>query len=202
MHDCEQGLRRGSLSAVDTMVCCSSPFPLPSFPPSRSHAVDFLLLAGFLKLLPSSVVSAFPRAILNVHPALLPAFGGKGFFGMRVHEAVIRSGARWGESREEGRNRCGDHQAEGAETCLILALLLSLLPCQRQAASLLVSLPPCPPAPRVSGPTVHFVDERYDTGPIVAQRVVPVLPDDSPQTLQQRVLEQVGRRRGADRVSD
>ncbi|GJP41611.1 hypothetical protein CLOM_g1263 [Closterium sp. NIES-68] len=102
----------------------------------RQHAVDYIVLAGYLKLLPASLVEAFPRAILNVHPALLPAFGGKGYYGMRVHKAVIASGAR------------------------------------------------------VSGPTVHFVDERYDHGPIVAQAVVPVLPFDDPPALQARVLAQ------------
>jgi phosphoribosylglycinamide formyltransferase len=52
-----------------------------------------VLLAGFLKLLPAELVKAFPRAILNIHPALLPAFGGKGYYGLRVHAAVIKSGA-------------------------------------------------------------------------------------------------------------
>ncbi|CAI5493022.1 unnamed protein product, partial [Closterium sp. Naga37s-1] len=102
----------------------------------RHHGVDYVVLAGYLKLLPASLVEAFPRAILNIHPALLPAFGGKGYYGMRVHKAVIASGAR------------------------------------------------------VSGPTVHFVDERYDHGPIAAQAVVPVLPSDDPQSLQARVLAQ------------
>ncbi|CAI5465202.1 unnamed protein product [Closterium sp. Yama58-4] len=102
----------------------------------RQHGVDYIVLAGYLKLLPASLVEAFPRAILNIHPALLPAFGGKGYYGMRVHKAVIASGAR------------------------------------------------------VSGPTVHFVDERYDHGPIAAQAVVPVLPSDDPQTLGARVLAQ------------
>lgn len=75
--------------------------------------------------------------MLNIHPGLLPAFGGKGLYGMRVHKAVIASGARW------------------------------------------------------SGATVHFVDEEYDTGPILAQAIVPVSPHDSPQSLAARVLEQV-----------
>lgn len=79
---------------------------------------------------------AYKRAILNIHPALLPAFGGKGYYGQRVHRAVIASGARY------------------------------------------------------SGATVHFVDEEYDTGPILAQKVVPVLPHDTPVSLAARVLEQ------------
>lgn len=59
----------------------------------REKQVDIVLLAGFLKLLPAELVKAFPRAILNIHPALLPAFGGKGYYGLRVHAAVIKSGA-------------------------------------------------------------------------------------------------------------
>ncbi|KAH9555592.1 hypothetical protein CY35_08G122900 [Sphagnum magellanicum] len=102
----------------------------------RHSGVDYILLAGYLKMLPTELVQVFPRAILNIHPALLPSFGGKGFYGMKVHEAVIRSGARY------------------------------------------------------SGATVHFVDEEYDSGPILAQRVVPVLAYDSPSDLAARVLKQ------------
>lgn len=75
--------------------------------------------------------------MLNIHPGLLPAFGGKGLYGLRVHKAVIASGARF------------------------------------------------------SGATVHFVDEQYDTGPILAQAIVPVNPHDTPQMLAARVLKQV-----------
>lgn len=60
----------------------------------RHAGVEYILLAGYLRLLPSELVHAYPRAILNIHPALLPSFGGKGFFGIKVHEAVISSGAR------------------------------------------------------------------------------------------------------------
>ncbi|RZS02297.1 hypothetical protein BHM03_00032324 [Ensete ventricosum] len=102
----------------------------------RKFEVDFLLLAGYLKLIPIELVQAFRRSILNIHPSLLPAFGGKGFYGLKVHEAVIGSGARY------------------------------------------------------SGPTVHFVDEQYDTGRILAQRVVPVLIDDTAEQLAARVLSQ------------
>jgi len=98
--------------------------------------VDYIILAGYVKLIPSQLVQRFPRAILNIHPGLLPSFGGKGFYGNRVHKAVIASGARF------------------------------------------------------SGPTVHFIDEEYDTGPILAQAVVPVYPTDSPDTLATRVLQQ------------
>ncbi|HEX9885207.1 MAG TPA: phosphoribosylglycinamide formyltransferase [Longimicrobiales bacterium] len=97
--------------------------------------VGVIFLAGYLRLVPAGVVGAFPRRILNVHPALLPAFGGKGMYGRHVHEAVLAASAR------------------------------------------------------ISGPTVHFVDERYDEGSIVAQWPVPVLPGDTPETLAARVLE-------------
>ncbi|XP_039129941.1 phosphoribosylglycinamide formyltransferase, chloroplastic-like [Dioscorea cayenensis subsp. rotundata] len=102
----------------------------------RTFEVDFLLLAGYLKLIPTELVQAYPKCILNIHPSLLPAFGGKGFYGMKVHRAVIASGARF------------------------------------------------------SGPTVHFVDEHYDTGLILAQRVVPVLANDTPEQLAARVLHE------------
>lgn len=61
----------------------------------RTFEVDFVLLAGYLKLIPVELVRAFPKSILNIHPALLPAFGGKGYYGMKVHKAVIASGARY-----------------------------------------------------------------------------------------------------------
>lgn len=61
----------------------------------RRFEVDFLLLAGYLKLIPVELVRAYPKSIINIHPALLPAFGGKGFYGLKVHKAVIASGARY-----------------------------------------------------------------------------------------------------------
>jgi formyltetrahydrofolate-dependent phosphoribosylglycinamide formyltransferase len=101
----------------------------------ESHEVDVVVLAGYLRMVPADVTAAWHGRVINVHPALLPAFGGHGMYGRRVHEAVITSGAR------------------------------------------------------LSGPTVHFVDERYDEGPIIAQWPVPVLPDDTPESLAARVLE-------------
>ena len=100
----------------------------------RGREIQVILLAGYLRLIPPAVVAAFPRRILNIHPALLPAFGGKGMWGHHVHEAVLASGA-----------------------CF-------------------------------SGPTIHFVDEEYDTGSILAQWPVPVLRTDTPDTLAARVL--------------
>lgn len=97
--------------------------------------VDVVFLAGYLRLIPAGVVSAYRRRILNIHPALLPSFGGKGMWGRHVHEAVVASGAR------------------------------------------------------LTGATIHFVDERYDEGSILAQWPVPVLPDDTPDSVAARVLE-------------
>lgn len=102
----------------------------------RRFEVDLILLAGYLKLIPVELIQAFERSIINIHPSLLPAFGGKGHYGMKVHKAVIAFGARF------------------------------------------------------SGPTVHFVDEHYDTGRILAQRVVPVLANDTAEELAARVLRE------------
>jgi formyltetrahydrofolate-dependent phosphoribosylglycinamide formyltransferase len=100
----------------------------------REHNAELLVLAGYLKLVPLAVVRAFHGRMINVHPALLPAFGGSGMYGARVHEAVIASGAT------------------------------------------------------VSGATVHFVDEHYDRGAIIAQWPVPVFSSDTPEALAARVL--------------
>jgi len=95
---------------------------------------DLVVLAGYLKLVPAAVVARFRCRMINIHPALLPAFGGPGMYGRRVHEAVLASGAR------------------------------------------------------VSGATVHYVDEQYDRGPIIAQAKVRVAADDTPDSLAARVL--------------
>jgi formyltetrahydrofolate-dependent phosphoribosylglycinamide formyltransferase len=101
----------------------------------RETGVDFIALAGYMKRVPPEVVALYPGRIVNIHPALLPAFGGKGMYGLHVHEAVIAQGCK------------------------------------------------------VTGVTVHLVDEQYDRGPIVAQRCVPVLPGDTAEILAGRVLE-------------
>jgi len=62
---------------------------------TRKFEVDFVLLAGYLKLIPVELIRAYERSIFNIHPSLLPAFGGKGYYGMKVHKAVIASGARY-----------------------------------------------------------------------------------------------------------
>ena len=98
----------------------------------RSSGARLVVLAGYLQLL--RIPEDYRLRVVNIHPALLPAFGGKGMYGRHVHEAVLAYGAK------------------------------------------------------VSGCTVHFADETYDTGPIVVQRVVPVLDDDTPDTLAERVF--------------
>ncbi len=101
----------------------------------RENKVELIVLAGYMKLLPEEVVREFHGRILNIHPALLPKFGGQGMYGMFVHEAVIA--ARETES----------------------------------------------------GATIHFVDAEYDRGPVFLQRTVPVLPNDTPESLRERVLK-------------
>ncbi|ODT03402.1 MAG: phosphoribosylglycinamide formyltransferase [Gemmatimonadetes bacterium SCN 70-22] len=101
----------------------------------QEHAIDLVVLAGYLRFVPAEVTRAFRGRMVNIHPALLPAFGGEGMYGHHVHEAVIARGAR------------------------------------------------------VTGATVHFVDEVYDHGPIIAQWPVPVFPHDTAAALAQRVLE-------------
>lgn len=101
----------------------------------ESRNVDWITLAGYLKMIPSAVVQRYRNHILNIHPALLPLFGGAGMYGEHVHRAVIESGMK------------------------------------------------------VTGATVHIVDEEYDTGPIVMQDTVSVHYNDTPETLAARVLK-------------
>lgn len=97
---------------------------------------DLIILAGFLRKIPESVVELFPNQIINIHPSLLPRYGGKGFYGLNVHRAVLNAGEQ------------------------------------------------------NTGCTAHFVNNEYDRGDIIAQIEVPVLPDDTPEKLAARVLEQ------------
>ena len=102
----------------------------------EKDGVQLIVLAGFMSILSADFVRRYPRRILNVHPALLPAFGGKGFYGLHVHEAALARGVR------------------------------------------------------VTGATVHYVNEIADGGEILLQKAVDVLPGDTPETLQRRVMEQ------------
>jgi folate-dependent phosphoribosylglycinamide formyltransferase PurN len=100
----------------------------------KDFKIDLIVLAGFLKLIPENFVSAFRNKIINIHPALLPSFGGPGMYGINVHRAVFESSAQ------------------------------------------------------VSGASVHYVDESYDTGRIIAQRCVDISGVKSPEEIAERVL--------------
>lgn len=97
---------------------------------------DLIVLAGYLVIVPKTVVERFAGRIINIHPSLIPAFCGDGMYGLKVHEAVLARGCK------------------------------------------------------VSGATVHFVDSGTDTGPIIYQKTVEVLPGDTPEILQRRIMEQ------------
>ena len=97
---------------------------------------DLIVLAGCMVVLPPALISRYSGKIINIHPALIPSFCGKGFYGLRVHEAVLERGVK------------------------------------------------------ITGATVHFVDEGTETGPIILQKAVEVLPDDTPEILQRRVMEE------------
>ena len=102
----------------------------------KEHGVQMIVLAGFMSILSADFTEQWPERILNVHPSLIPAFCGEGYYGLRVHEAALRRGVK------------------------------------------------------VTGATVHFVNEIPDGGEILEQKAVEVLPGDTPETLQRRVMEQ------------
>lgn len=102
----------------------------------EAEKADLVVYAGFMTILDEQVCQAFPYKMINVHPALIPSFCGKGFYGLHVHEAALEKGVK------------------------------------------------------LSGATVHFVTEECDGGPIILQKAVEVLSDDTPQTLQKRIMEQ------------
>lgn len=134
-----QALERASAAGIATHVVQVHSRPVAAVTADMIDAleaadVELVALAGYVRLLPPDVVRRFAYRILNIHPALLPAFGGKGMYGERVHRAVLDAGCR------------------------------------------------------ITGATVHFVNERYDEGRILAQWPVPVLEADTPATLQKRVL--------------
>jgi phosphoribosylglycinamide formyltransferase-1 len=99
-----------------------------------AHRIDLIVLAGYMKQLPAAVIREYHNRIVNIHPGLLPAFGGKGMYGRHVHEAVIDYGAK------------------------------------------------------VSGITIHFVDEEYDHGPVIFQETIKVLDTDDADSLAGRIL--------------
>ena len=102
----------------------------------RELSIDLVVLAGFMVILTEEMVDAYPNAIMNVHPALIPSFAGPGCYGLHVHEKALEYGVK------------------------------------------------------LSGATVHFVSAECDGGPIISQKAVEVLPDDTPEVLQRRIMEQ------------
>ncbi len=97
---------------------------------------DLIVLAGFMVKVPAELIRKYENRIINIHPSLIPAFCGKGYYGLRVHEAALARGVK------------------------------------------------------ITGATVHFVDEGMDTGPIIEQKAVKVYENDTPETLQRRVMEE------------
>lgn len=102
----------------------------------RKADTDLIVLAGFMVVVPPSIIQVYKNRIINIHPSLIPSFCGKGYYGLHVHEAALAKGVK------------------------------------------------------VSGATVHFVDEGTDTGPIILQKAVAVEQGDTPETLQRRIMEQ------------
>ncbi len=102
----------------------------------KDIAPDLIVLAGFMVVIPKEIVREFPMKIINIHPSLIPSFCGKGYYGLKVHEAALERGVK------------------------------------------------------VTGATVHYVDEGTDTGPIILQKAVEVRAGDTPQVLQRRVMEE------------
>lgn len=123
-----------TLHLDESQYSCTEEFAHRWLTELSQRRVSFIALAGYLKKVPAGVVHAFRHRIVNIHPALLPSFGGTGMYGLHVHEAVLAHGCK------------------------------------------------------VSGVTVHVVDEEYDHGPIVLQRCVEVLDDDTPESLAERIL--------------
>ncbi len=135
-------LERAKKAGIEAIVLSRKDYPdVDSYSEAliaalRERNVELVVLAGFLTITGENFVRAFPNRILNVHPALLPAFGGKGYYGLHVHEAVLQRGAK------------------------------------------------------VTGATVHFVNEVCDGGPIILQKAVEVREGDTPEVLQKRVMEE------------
>lgn len=102
----------------------------------ENEEIDLIVLAGFMTILTSDLVKAFPNRIINIHPSLIPSFCGEGFYGLKVHEKALEYGVK------------------------------------------------------VSGATVHFVDEGCDSGPIILQKAIPILEEDTPESLQKRIMEE------------
>ena len=135
-------LERAEKNGIDTVVIARADYPnIRSYTAAvtkelRARHADLVVYAGFMTILDEQIVKAFPGKMMNVHPALIPSFCGKGYYGLHVHEAALARGVK------------------------------------------------------VSGATVHFVNEVCDGGPIILQKAVPVEQGDTPETLQRRIMEQ------------
>ena len=134
-------LERARNHHIDTLILTDAAYPAPNeyagelLSQLASRKVNLICLAGYMKMIPQPVIEEYRDRIINIHPALLPKHGGKGMYGIHVHESVIA--------------------ARESET----------------------------------GVTIHLVNEHYDDGRIIAQESIAVHPDDTPQSLQERVLE-------------
>ena len=135
-------LERAKKAGIPTVVCArkelgsQAAFENAIQAALTEHAIDVVVLAGFMSILSEAFTRRWPGRIVNVHPALIPSFCGKGMYGLKVHEAALARGVK------------------------------------------------------VTGATVHLVNEVPDGGPILLQKAVEVLPGDTPETLQRRVMEQ------------
>lgn len=135
-------LQRAADNGIDSLVLSRKDYAdIATYSRALADALtdagaDLVVLAGFLTIIDEQVYERFPNRILNVHPALIPSFCGKGYYGLRVHEAALEKGVR------------------------------------------------------VSGATVHIVTPECDAGPIVLQKAVEVKQDDTPETLQRRIMEE------------
>lgn len=89
------GLERAKLKGIETMVLPKGDYDNALLEELKKREVEWIVLAGFLKILTPAFIRHFPRHIVNIHPSLIPAFSGPGFYGMRVHEAVYRAGVKW-----------------------------------------------------------------------------------------------------------
>ena len=89
------GLERAKIKGIETMVLPKGDYDSALLEELQRREVEWIVLAGFLKILSPELIRHFPRHILNIHPSLIPAFAGPGFYGMRVHEAVYRAGVKW-----------------------------------------------------------------------------------------------------------
>lgn len=134
-------LERAKNNGIDTMCISKKDYPDGGFEDVlisvfKERNIDLIVLAGFMLILDKGFIDAFENRIINIHPALIPSFSGKGFYGLRVHKAALEMGVK------------------------------------------------------ITGATVHFVSAEADAGPIILQKAVEVLDDDTPEILQRRVMEQ------------